>query len=373
MFIFFSALVIISVFLCFFLALFFLVTPRGSARENKILASLLTIFALQIIYSFMTSNYAFRYFMEWHKGLYLIRQASFLTGPLVYFYLVASLKKQEIIDRRNLWHFMPLAVSVIGLMIYYSFHEKFVIWEFEYGMLNTILILASNFIYILLSYNYLKKSKINIKCLFANRTDSTHLTWLLVLLIGYIVLWIVNLNSFTIYMIAMKPGWCSYTASIFALVLFLFISLLVFLLLIKPDIYYVLEKYQTSKLKKPEMEDHVQRLNTHLTVHKSYLDPDITLESLANEIGIKPRILSQIINTTFGKTFKHFILEYRINESMKILADEKRKDLTILEVLYQVGFNSKSTFNHQFKLYTNLTPQEFRKRIFTGSDRQDFI
>ena len=99
-----------------------------------------------------------------------------------------------------------------------------------------------------------------------------------------------------------------------------------------------------------------------METHKPYLNPEITLESLANDISVNPRILSQLINETFKKNFKSFILEYRIRESMRILADSKHRNLTILEILYQVGFNSKSAFNNQFKLFTKLTPIEYRSK-----------
>jgi AraC-like DNA-binding protein len=100
-----------------------------------------------------------------------------------------------------------------------------------------------------------------------------------------------------------------------------------------------------------------------METYKPYLNPDITLESLSIEISVNPRILSQIINESFKKNFKSYILEYRIKESMKILADTKHRKLTILEILYQVGFNSKSAFNNQFKIYTNLTPIEYRSKV----------
>ena len=58
-----------------------------------------------------------------------------------------------------------------------------------------------------------------------------------------------------------------------------------------------------------------------METHKPFLNPEITLELLANEISVNPRMLSQIINETFKKNFKSFILEYRIRESMQILAD----------------------------------------------------
>jgi AraC-like DNA-binding protein len=172
----------------------------------------------------------------------------------------------------------------------------------------------------------------------------------------------VNLNSFALFMIIRKPGWCAYTASIYALIAFLFINTIMFFLLIKPDVYYILAKYKSNKLEEADKLEYLQRLNSCMETNKPFLNPEITLESLANELSVSPRILSQIINETFKKNFKSYILEYRIKESMKILADSKHNKLTVLEILYQVGFNSKSAFNNQFKLFTNLTPLEYRSR-----------
>jgi len=192
---------------------------------------------------------------------------------------------------------------------------------------------------------------------------SSHYTWLHVLLLGFILIWIINLNSFAIWMIAGKPGWCAYTASIYGLIVFLFVNTIMFLLLIKPDIYYVITKYRNNKLVEQDKQEYLQRLNSFMEKEKPYLNPDITLESLANDISVNPRILSQLINETFHKNFKSYILEYRIKASMQMLADAKYHRHTVLEILYEVGFNSKSAFNNQFKLLTNLTPLEYRSKF----------
>ena len=47
---------------------------------------------------------------------------------------------------------------------------------------------------------------------------------------------------------------------------------------------------------------------------------------------------------------------------MEILQNPEKRKLTILEILYDVGFNSKSSFNTAFKKYTNQTPTEFRQK-----------
>jgi AraC-like DNA-binding protein len=360
--IFFTVITCISVFLTLVLSLFFFVTKRGFNAENKILAILLLIFNLQVIYSFATSSFAFQYFMEWHQPLFLVRQTSFLIGPLIYFYVNAFLKRKDVFNYRTSLHFLPFAGAVVFLLIYFRNLNRFVIWESVLDLNFTLLVLAHNFIYLLITLLSIRSIKISIKDFFRNISITSPNRWLQLLLIGFIVIWIVNLNTFAIYMILRRPVWCAYTASIYALAVFLFINTIMFFLLLKPDVYYIIAKYKNNKLTEPDKSEYIQKLNSYMETHKPFLNPDITLESLAGEISVNPRLLSQIINENFKKNFKSYILEYRIKESMKILADSKHAKLTILEILYQVGFNSKSAFNNQFKLYTNLTPVEYRSR-----------
>jgi AraC-like DNA-binding protein len=359
---FFSILTIISVFITMMLTVFFFVNKRGFANDNKILAILLLIFNLQIIYSYTTSAFAFQYFLEWHKLLFLFRQTSFLIGPLIYFYVNSFLKKKDIFNFLTSIHLLPFIISIIILVIFYRNVRNFIIWESITDLCDTVLILTHNLIYIILSFLSLKSTTINFRGFYKSILISSHNTWLQILLLGFVLIWIVNLNTFALYMIVRKPAWCAYTASIYALTAFLFLNTITFFLLLKPDIYYIIGKYKNSKLSEPDKSAYLQKLSSYMDIHKPFLNPDITLESLANEVSINPRVLSQIINESFNKNFKSYILEYRIKESMKILADSKHAKLTILEILYQVGFNSKSAFNNQFKLYTNLTPIEYRAK-----------
>ena len=359
---FFTILTIISIFLTMILSLFFFVNKRGFIPENRILALLLLIFNLQVFYSFATSSFAWQYFVDWHKTLFLLRQTSFLIGPLIYFYVNSFLKRKEIFHYRVSLHFLPFTCSVLVLLVFYRNIGQFIIWESPADLVDTILILAHSFIYIVLSLASMKSTTISLSGFYRSILISSHNTWLRLLLVGFVLIWIVNLNSFAIYMIVRRPEWCAYTASIYALVAFLFISFIMFVLLLKPDVYYIIAKYKSNKLSDPDKLEYLAKLNSYMESHKPFLNPDITLETLASEISLNPRILSQIINEAHKKNFKSFILEYRIRESMQILADSKYRNLTILEILYQVGFNSKSAFNNQFKLFTNLTPIEYRSK-----------
>jgi AraC-like DNA-binding protein len=46
---------------------------------------------------------------------------------------------------------------------------------------------------------------------------------------------------------------------------------------------------------------------------------------------------------------------------MELLGDPEKREVTVLEVLYEVGFNSKSSFNTVFKKQTSMTPTQYRR------------
>jgi len=94
---------------------------------------------------------------------------------------------------------------------------------------------------------------------------------------------------------------------------------------------------------------------------KPYLDFGLTLQKLSIQTDIPEKELSILINHQLNKHFFDFINEYRINDAKTLLQDPAKKGLTVLEILYEVGFNSKSSFYTAFKKATNQTPTAYRK------------
>ncbi|MGC9366431.1 MAG: helix-turn-helix domain-containing protein [bacterium] len=70
-----------------------------------------------------------------------------------------------------------------------------------------------------------------------------------------------------------------------------------------------------------------------------------------------------MINESLQQNFFNFVNSYRIEEVKKMLVDEVNSDRTILEIMYECGFNSKSSFNSVFKKQTGLTPSQYRVQI----------
>lgn len=101
-------------------------------------------------------------------------------------------------------------------------------------------------------------------------------------------------------------------------------------------------------------------LKQYMIEKEPFLDPSLTIQELSNQINIPVRDLSILINHHMNQHFFDFVNEYRIQKAMTILKNPLKSDLTVLEILYEVGFNSKSSFNTYFKKYTNLTPTAYR-------------
>jgi AraC-like DNA-binding protein len=106
---------------------------------------------------------------------------------------------------------------------------------------------------------------------------------------------------------------------------------------------------------------YMERLKEVMRREKPYLLPSITLDQLAEKMAVPPRHLSYLINTALNQNFFDLINSYRIEEAKNILKEKAEKRMTVLEVLYEVGFNSKSVFNTAFKKHTGVTPKEFKK------------
>jgi AraC-like DNA-binding protein len=126
------------------------------------------------------------------------------------------------------------------------------------------------------------------------------------------------------------------------------------------------EQISQQDVSKAPADDHLidpqmaSDIDSHIKQQKLYMDPDITLDSLAEQLEILPRDLSMLINRHFGINFYTFINRYRIDEAKRMLKDPSIKD-TITDIYLAVGFNSKSVFYTFFKKFEGVTPTKFRE------------
>ncbi|MGI9531522.1 helix-turn-helix domain-containing protein [Lutimonas sp.] len=94
---------------------------------------------------------------------------------------------------------------------------------------------------------------------------------------------------------------------------------------------------------------------------KLFLDPSLSLESLASSLGISAGYLSFLINNYGSSNFSDYINQFRVHQAKQLIVEPEYSNYTIVSIGLESGFNSKSTFYKSFKKFTNLTPAEFIK------------
>ena len=99
-------------------------------------------------------------------------------------------------------------------------------------------------------------------------------------------------------------------------------------------------------LDKSDYQKEIERLVVFMSEKKPYLDDSLTLQKLSLRTDIPKKQLSFLLNRIMGRHFFEFINSYRIEEATNLLNNQK---LNIKQIMYAVGFNSKSSFNTAFK------------------------
>jgi len=132
---------------------------------------------------------------------------------------------------------------------------------------------------------------------------------------------------------------------------------------ISPKIIIV-KKAKPAKANLPDekMDELVNRVTRLMEEEKLYQEPELTLQQLAERLGVPAYQVSQSINEGMNKGFYDLINGYRVEEAKRLLADPGSRNYTILSVGFEAGFNSKTTFNTVFKKFTGLTPSEFKHK-----------
>lgn len=107
----------------------------------------------------------------------------------------------------------------------------------------------------------------------------------------------------------------------------------------------------------------IDKLRAFMQNQKPYLNPELSLSTLSQEIGLNRNQLSQLINDGIGENFYDFVNKYRVEEVKRLMVDPQKQNYNLLGIAVEAGFKSKSTFNLIFKRFTGLTPTEYKKNV----------
>ena len=117
-------------------------------------------------------------------------------------------------------------------------------------------------------------------------------------------------------------------------------------------------RYQRSSLESPAMARIAGKLDAIMERDRVYRNSTLTLRELSDAIQVSENHISETLNIHIGLSFFDYVNSWRINEAQHLL---KTTDRTVLEILVEVGFNARSTFNAAFKKRHGKTPTAYRK------------
>ncbi len=128
-----------------------------------------------------------------------------------------------------------------------------------------------------------------------------------------------------------------------------------------------IKAYKTSSLSKSKAEVYKREFLRLMDKEKLFIDSNITVNQVAQKMGIPRQYLSEVLNVYLKSNFQDCMNKYRAEEFVECLKDEKFKNYSIMGIANEVGFKSKSSFNTTFKKIYGVTPSEFKKTLTVPS------
>ena len=93
-------------------------------------------------------------------------------------------------------------------------------------------------------------------------------------------------------------------------------------------------------------------------VEKNYMEPEISLNSVAEYIGLSPTYFSTVFKQEAGMNFIDYLTKTRIDEAKRLL---RSTDKRISDIAMEVGYRDQHYFSSAFKKYQGDTPKSYRE------------
>ena len=92
---------------------------------------------------------------------------------------------------------------------------------------------------------------------------------------------------------------------------------------------------------------------------KNYANPDLSIQKIADDVGISINHLSMLFKQEIGISFIEYLIKFRMSKAIRLMENPSVK---VYEVAEQVGYNSQHYFCAAFKKVLGISPTEFRLR-----------
>ncbi|HDS06329.1 MAG TPA: AraC family transcriptional regulator [Bacteroides sp.] len=351
---------------------------RPRILANQILGAWLLIICMEMVIVLIDETLV---------ELYPIKILPYTYGPLLLLYAKLMTSEHPSFNPGYLWHFSPFFIFLIASLLFldkpvingtngFLVNDRFVSFRIVYAVTFFISITA----YSVATFVVIHRHQKRLKLLVSYSSGKITLQWLLGLSItfylGYVVMFIFGGIDILVGFMPFDPYEISFiglTILTFLFGVFGFHQSSVFEEVIRykePEIVPENNgsgKYQRSGLKNKDVARYIKKIEEFIQKEKPYLDRELTIYDLSDRLDIPRHFISEVINEHMGKNFYNLVNEYRVEEVKQRLLDPAYRNLTILAIAYDSGFNSKSSFNTIFKEKTGMTPSEYVRKVSARS------
>lgn len=374
--------------LCCLFALLLIVTNPPKNTSNYILAAFLIAHAFIPLHELILWGAEFKiHVRENVPGIYFIGGfAYYLDAVLLYFYVKSLVFRDFHLRSNDYLHLIPLGLFALFMVLgfyrypaalrlewinseYFVYSGGYLTIEFLCKTLRVVYCAAA----LMLIFKYkdiLKTTHSNI--------EKVDILWLKILVVGFMIITLMHELLASAKVIGYIAGYdfqhpdpkgnvIEYIGLSGNYALFFLVCTLVFTSMRYFSNFEAVKQKETKEPPKKSTQEkllnpeYAEKIDGIMRTQKTYLNPELTLDMLAETLGIAAKDLSMIINRHFNLNFYEFVNGYRIEEAKKRLTDPANKEKTITDIYLEVGFNSKSVFNTFFKKLVGKTPSEYRQ------------
>lgn len=370
-----------TVYQCLLFALFLVTLKRGKRKTHLLLAAFLLSQAAIPLDNLINFGEMFRETaLQFSPNLfYSFGLAYWIEAPLLLFYIRSLIYKDYQFRRYDMLLLVPFMLYIIYFANNWWLEEEVTkiaalqgdtianspFYERAIHLFREIFRVACGVLCLMELSRYQKQLKQQVA-----ETDSVDLTWLKILVLGFLGVRVIGVFTALAIISAYEIGFYidhEFLGLLSNYVVILIVSGLIFFSAGYSTIFRGIERQATptTAKEKPKIApQQVEKITHYMHLNKPYLNHLLTLENLAKQLDISPRILSHIINHHFNKNFFEFINHYRIEESKLLLEAESNRKATMMDIMDAAGFNSKATFNTFFKKLVGTTPTQYRKNFW---------
>lgn len=355
-------------------------------KEKKISTKILTIWSIAFAIHFSTPFFIQRN-LFFHDAIWGFILGVVITShtPFLFVYTNSLADKNFKLNLKNLWHFgfvLIYILSFIPLLLLGNEKHLELIYEKQdltfQVFLPMITLLFCQVYFLIRTTIILIKHQYSIKQEFSYEKE-VDLAWIKRIVFGFASIIVLSFIAYIMVSAQIISLYIMDYSIIGAnMILFFYIAYSGYyqkdiFKLEEPNIHKSeLKKYKPVSKKKIQslkqeknvssiQDPIIEELLDAMEKEKLYLNHELTLGELANQLNIHAHQLSKLINENLNKNFFEFVNEFRIKEYKRLVANPKNKHISILGLAMDAGFNSKASFNRIFKNTTGLTPSEFRK------------